>query len=546
MPHGARAVAVPVDPATVQAPSPSSSAVPLGPRLPRAAPRESARSMPRRASMAPPRCGSPTPACRRFAARRRGRSRRARVVPPLPLRRRARARPRRRRGPGRPGVIRCSMSRRPRGVRVRGRAVRRPAAGRCPMPSRGGHAAAAGAERRAAGIRVAAAPRRRRLRRAPRRRPHDHRRLPVVHRLGPRHLHRAARALPRHRPARRRARHPARVGGAVVAGMLPNRFPDAGEAPEFNAVDASLWYVVAVDELPGRGRPRPRLLSTRPAQPAARRGRRDPDGYAAGTRYGIRVDDDGLLAAGEPGRAAHLDGRQGRRLGGHAAHRQAGRGAGAVAERAAPAARLRRALAEAFARGRARFERALLERGAAAASSTSSTSITSAGVVDATVPPEPDPRRRRPAAAAARRRARGRGRRRWSSASSGRRSACARWRRDEPGYAGRYDGRPACATAPITRAPCGRGCSGRSSTPGCACAATARTGGPRRERRFLAPLRDHLDEAGLGHVSEIADGDPPHTPRGCPFQAWSVGELLRIEAGLSAADAPAPARRVAI
>ena len=35
--------------------------------------------------------------------------------------------------------------------------------------------------------------------------------------------------------------------------------------------------------------------------------------------------------------------------------------------------------------------------------------------------------------------------------------------------------------------------------------------------------------AGLGHISEIADADPPHTPRGCPFQAWSVGELLRLD-----------------
>jgi glycogen debranching enzyme len=47
--------------------------------------------------------------------------------------------------------------------------------------------------------------------------------------------------------------------------------------------------------------------------------------------------------------------------------------------------------------------------------------------------------------------------------------------------------------------------------------------------RFLAPLWRHLDEAGLGHVSEIADGDPPHTPRGCPFQAWSVAEALRLD-----------------
>jgi glycogen debranching enzyme len=48
-------------------------------------------------------------------------------------------------------------------------------------------------------------------------------------------------------------------------------------------------------------------------------------------------------------------------------------------------------------------------------------------------------------------------------------------------------------------------------------------------RRFLAPLLEHLSEAGLGHVSEIADAEAPFTPRGCPFQAWSVGEALRLE-----------------
>jgi glycogen debranching enzyme len=47
--------------------------------------------------------------------------------------------------------------------------------------------------------------------------------------------------------------------------------------------------------------------------------------------------------------------------------------------------------------------------------------------------------------------------------------------------------------------------------------------------RFLAPLLEHVDDAGLGHISEIADGDPPFTPRGCPFQAWSVGEALRLD-----------------
>jgi glycogen debranching enzyme len=52
----------------------------------------------------------------------------------------------------------------------------------------------------------------------------------------------------------------------------------------------------------------------------------------------------------------------------------------------------------------------------------------------------------------------------------------------------------------------------------------------REARRFLEPLRGHLfapAAGGLGSISEIADGDAPHTPRGCPAQAWSVGEVLR-------------------
>jgi glycogen debranching enzyme len=48
--------------------------------------------------------------------------------------------------------------------------------------------------------------------------------------------------------------------------------------------------------------------------------------------------------------------------------------------------------------------------------------------------------------------------------------------------------------------------------------------------RFVAPLRAHLATAGLGHASEVADGDLPQRPGGCPFQAWSLGELLRVEA----------------
>ena len=50
----------------------------------------------------------------------------------------------------------------------------------------------------------------------------------------------------------------------------------------------------------------------------------------------------------------------------------------------------------------------------------------------------------------------------------------------------------------------------------------------RAMRLWLAPLRAHIREAGLGSISEIFDGDPPHTPRGCFAQAWSVAEVGRI------------------
>jgi len=48
-------------------------------------------------------------------------------------------------------------------------------------------------------------------------------------------------------------------------------------------------------------------------------------------------------------------------------------------------------------------------------------------------------------------------------------------------------------------------------------------------RDYLKFFREHLTEAGVGQVSEIFDGDAPHTPRGCIAQAWSVAELLRCE-----------------
>src|SRR5262249_600714 len=79
-------------------------------------------------------------------------------------------------------------------------------------------------------------------------------------------------------------------------GMLPNRFPDAGEAPEYNTVDATLWFFEAV---------RAYLVQTGDIEFV--RAELTPvladivAWHERGTRYGMRADADGLLLAGEPG-----------------------------------------------------------------------------------------------------------------------------------------------------------------------------------------------------------------------------------------------------
>lgn len=60
-------------------------------------------------------------------------------------------------------------------------------------------------------------------------------------------------------------------------------------------------------------------------------------------------------------------------------------------------------------------------------------------------------------------------------------------------------------------------------------------------RAHLALLLTHLWEAGLGTISEVFDGDMPHDPRGCVAQAWSVSEVLRVlreEVGVSSPPTP--------
>ncbi len=54
---------------------------------------------------------------------------------------------------------------------------------------------------------------------------------------------------------------------------------------------------------------------------------------------------------------------------------------------------------------------------------------------------------------------------------------------------------------------------------------------------LLRPFAHHLRDAGLGTISEILEGDPPHLPRGCIAQAWGVAETLRVWRLISAGPA---------
>ena len=84
--------------------------------------------------------------------------------------------------------------------------------------------------------------------------------------------------------------------GHVSEGMVPNRFPDAGEQPEYNAIDASLWFIHAIERYLAYSHDEARVRAV--AWPAVKQ---ILDGYRRGTRYNIHMDRDGLIAGGVAG-----------------------------------------------------------------------------------------------------------------------------------------------------------------------------------------------------------------------------------------------------
>jgi len=314
---------------------------------------------------------------------------------------------------------------------------------------------------------------------------------------------------------------------AVSRGMLPNRFPDRGDTPEFNAVDAALWYVTAAHEYVTAMAAASELV---PAD-EQRRLRAAIDmiltGYTEGTRFAIRCAADGLLAAGEPGvQLTWMDAKVGDwvvtpRIGKpvevQALWLNALQVGGRFSER----------WQAQVARGHASFTTRFWNDAAGGLYDVVDCDHRP-GTVDAAFRPnqifavgglplalmEGERARRLVDTVAARL---------WTPL--GLRSLAP----GEPGYVGRYQGGVRERDGAYHQGTVWPWLLGAFVEAWVRVLGATPAVKRNARERFLAPLWRHLDEAGLGHVSEIADGDPPHTPRGCPFQAWSVAEALRLD-----------------
>ncbi len=304
----------------------------------------------------------------------------------------------------------------------------------------------------------------------------------------------------------------------VDRGMLPNRFPDEGEEPEYNTVDATLWFVEAI---------RRYTASTGDLSLAG-----DLFGvledivanHEAGTRYGIVVDpEDGLLRSGEPGvQLTWMDAK----VGDHVITPRTGKcveinalwhnALATMADLAGQLGRPREGWDARAERVRASFERFwdpelgycydVLDGPDGDDPTLRPNQLIALSLPHARLPDEAA--RRIVEVCEAR-----------LLTPYGMRTLPA----DHPDYVGHYGG------GPWER--------DRAYHQGTAWAwllgpfveAHHRTfGDVERAKGVLAPLEDHLQVHGLGTIAEIFEADAPHRPRGTIAQAWSVAEVLRV------------------
>lgn len=307
----------------------------------------------------------------------------------------------------------------------------------------------------------------------------------------------------------------------VDRGMVPNRFPDSGEAPEYNTVDATLWMFHALDDY--------------------LQARRDPEllaelfpilvgiihAHVHGTRYGIHLDSkDGLLFAGEGGtQLTWMDAKNGDQVftprAGKAVEINAlwlnaldvmVRLAGRVHELSE-----KRFCEQILTRASANFGRFWNEERACLYD-----------VIDVEGTDARDDRIRPNqilaislpycVLSAAQMRAVVERCGQELLTSYGLRSLSS----TDQGYAGHYAGNPYQRDAAYHMGTVWSWLLGPFAR-----AHFRAFGDARLAQSLLEPIAEHLNSACMGTVSEIFDGDAPHTARGCFAQAWSVAEILR-------------------
>ena len=328
----------------------------------------------------------------------------------------------------------------------------------------------------------------------------------------------------------------------IDRGMLPNRFPDAGETPEYNTVDATLWYFEAIRAL-GEYTNDYDFIKTNFYGALVD----IIDWHERGTRYGIKVDDDGLLLSGEPGvQLTWMDAkvgdyvvtpRQGKAVEIQALWYNALRVMEELADRYGDRVDKKR-FGDMASHAKQSFEKQFWNEDAGCLYD-----VVNGDQRDASIRPNqilavslkhsmlPRDKSKRVVEVVERDLITPYGLR--SLADS------------DPAYRPRYEGGVWDRDTAYHQGTVWPWLMGPFIT-----AYVRANGGTKRARErareLLAPLLDHLSDGGLGHISEILDADSPHEPRGCIAQAWSVAEILRATVEDVFAVKPAPKRLNAV
>lgn len=303
----------------------------------------------------------------------------------------------------------------------------------------------------------------------------------------------------------------------VDQGMLPNRFPDAGEVPEYNTVDATLWFFEAVRAYHSQTEDDDLLHELYPVLADI------IDWHCRGTRYNIHLDSsDGLLYAGQPGwQLTWMDvkvgdwvvtPRIGKPVEVNALWYNALRTMTIFARRIGKPHQEYEAIAN---RTQARFSRFWNQDlgycyDVLDGSNGDDASLRPNQIFTVSLPESPlTPAQQRKVVEACGRAL---------LTSHGLRSLTP----DHPRYQGHYGG------TPLQR----DGAYHQGTTWGWligsfVIAHLRAFGNPAQARQFLEPMANHLCDRGIGSLSEIFDGDAPMNPRGCIAQAWTVAEVLR-------------------